>query len=85
VVLGITVMLTADTEFEDVESCEELAAKLATDGAAHVEVEVSGQGCDGLVAEEVELEDHDNDGTPDDHDDDDDDNDDDHDDEDDDN
>jgi hypothetical protein len=64
-VLGIAIVLTADTEFEGAESCQALADRIAANGSAHVEVEV-GQGSGSLTAIEVELEDADNDGSPDD-------------------
>lgn len=64
-VLGLSIVLTSGTEFENGESCADLAARFAANGGAKVEVEVSGEGCSGLVAEEVEIEDVDNDGSPD--------------------
>jgi hypothetical protein len=72
VVLGMTIALPAGTDFEHVTSCEALAEHLATAGAAHVEVEVTGDAASGLTAVEVELEDEDLDGSPDDVDEDDD-------------
>lgn len=66
VLLGIEVSLTPATEWEDPASCEELAASFAANGGAHVEVEVTGDAQSGLQAREVELEDDDNDGSPDD-------------------
>lgn len=71
-VLGIAITLTADTEYEGAASCDDLATKLAANGGAHVEVEVTGDATTALVALEVSLEDADNDGSPDDVDDDDD-------------
>ncbi len=71
-VLGIAITLTADTEYDGAASCEDLATKLAANGGAHVEVEVTGDATTALVAQEVSLEDADNDGSPDDVDDDDD-------------
>jgi hypothetical protein len=62
-VLGIEIVLTADTEFEDA-TCEELAEILVM-GGAHVEVKVEEVGAN-LVAHEVEVEDRDHDGRPDD-------------------
>jgi hypothetical protein len=62
-VLGITVVLTAETEFEDVESCAALEEKLAAHGGAHVKVKLSGEAPE-LVARKVELEDSDHDGCP---------------------
>ncbi len=72
VVLGIPIELAPATEYEGVESCEDLASRFAANGGAHVEVEVSGSLSTGFVAEEVEIDDADNDGSPDDVDDDDD-------------
>lgn len=64
--LGITIKLTMDTKFDDVESCADLVARYTTNGGAHVEVKVTGDlGTDGLVARDVELEDDDHDGCPD--------------------
>jgi len=71
-VLGFSIALTSDTQFEGGEGCADLAARFAANGGAQVEVEVSGEGCSGLVATEVESEDADNDGSPDETDEDDD-------------
>ena len=71
-ILGIPITLTADTKYEGAASCEDLATKLATNSGAHVEVEVTGDATTALVAQEVSLDDADNDGSPDDVDDDDD-------------
>ncbi len=72
VVLGIPIELSAATEYDGVESCEDLASRFAANGGAHVEVEVVGSLSTGFVAEEVGTDDADNDGSPDDVDDDDD-------------
>jgi len=59
-VLGISIKVTAETEFEDVESCAALAEK----GGAHVTVKVSGDLAPELVAHKIKLEDSDHDGCP---------------------
>lgn len=71
-VLGISMTLNADTDFDGVDSCDALATAFAAHGA-HVSVEVSGDASTALVAEKVSIRDADNDGSPDDVDDDDDD------------
>jgi len=71
-VLGIPVMLTSETAFEGVESCDAFKTQQEASGGAHVEVKVTGDLGAGLVAEEVEIEDGDDDGCPDDSDDEDD-------------
>jgi Bacterial TSP3 repeat len=71
-ILGIPITLTADTEYDGVASCDDLAAAFGANGGASVEVKVSGDATTALVAEEVELKDGDGDGRPDDVDDDDD-------------
>lgn len=65
-VLGMDVRVTQATRFRGVEDCEALSAQIAAAGSAHVEVEVAGDVGTGLVALEVELEDRDHDGQPDD-------------------
>lgn len=65
VLLGIDIVLTPATEYDSVESCQALAERITAHGGAHVEVEVV-QTETGLVAEEVELQDGDHDGSPDD-------------------
>ncbi len=72
VVLGIEMILTSETYYDHIGSCEDLAAFLAEEGTAHVEVKVVKDG-GALVAVKVELEDVDNDGVPEDVDEDDDD------------
>lgn len=57
-VLGIAITLTPTTEFDDVADCASVAV------GAHVEVEVTGDLSSALVAEEVEPEDADGDGCP---------------------
>ncbi len=57
-VLGIAITLAPTTEFDEVASCAELAV------GAHVEVTVTGDATTELVAHEVETEDADNDGCP---------------------
>lgn len=64
VLLGIEIALTAETRFEDVASCDELAGLIATAGSAHVEVKVEEAGA-ALVGLEVEVDDGDHDGRPD--------------------
>lgn len=59
-VLGITVKLTANSEFDDPDGCAGVAM------GAHVELEVTGDAETELVADEVENEDGDNDGCVDD-------------------
>lgn len=70
-ILGIPITLTDTTKYEGTANCDELAVKLGTNGGAHVEVEVTGDATTALVAQEVSLDDADNDGSPDDVDDDD--------------
>ena len=71
-VLGVVIGLTSETEYDGVESCEDLEGRFVANGGAHVEVDVTGDLGSGFVAEEVDLEDADNDGSPDNVDDDDD-------------
>lgn len=71
-VLGIAIVLDAGTEYKGVADCDALAALIAAAGGTRVEVEVTGDATTALVAHEVSIEDHDNDGSPDDVDDDDD-------------
>lgn len=54
--LGIVIAVDAATEFED-ETCEELAARFAAEGAALVEIEIREDEAGGLTALEVESED----------------------------
>jgi heat shock protein beta len=69
---GITVVLTAATEFDGVESCDHLAALMGTPnpsdcddgGDVHVEIELLSDPSQ-LIAHEVDLEDSDCDGSPD--------------------
>ena len=70
--LGIEVALDGTEEYDGAESCEDLAARFAANGGAHVEVEVAGV-LGSFTALEVDLDDADNDGSPDHVDDDDDD------------
>ena len=56
--LGVTVVLDATTEFEDL-SCEEIAALFASEGSVQVEVKILEDEAGGLTAREVELGDHD--------------------------
>jgi hypothetical protein len=56
--LGIAITLTPTTEFDDGASCAELVV------GAHVEVEVTGDATTALTAAEVEVEDADSDGCP---------------------
>ena len=72
-VLGIDIVLDADTEFEGADSCEEVAALVASDGMVHVETDVEGDLGTALVARRLELDDEDGDGSPDEVDEDDDD------------
>lgn len=62
-VLGISIAVTPETEFEGVLDCPGLADLLAATGGAHVEVDVVGTGSE-LAAEEIEIEDADHDGSP---------------------
>lgn len=71
-VLGINIALTANTKYDGVTTCAALAAKFAALGGKQVALDVSGQGCGGLVAVEVDLDDIDGDGSPNDVDEDDD-------------
>lgn len=71
-ILGIAITLDASTQYEGATGCDDLATKLAANGGAHVEVEVTGDATTALIAHEVSLDDADNDGSPDDVDDDDD-------------
>ena len=72
VVLGIPIEINDETEYEGAETCGDLASRFAANGMAHVEVDVLGTLASGFIAEEVELDDADGDGSPDDVDDDDD-------------
>ena len=56
--LGVTVVLDATTEFEDL-SCEEIAALFASQGSVLVEVKILEDEAGGLTAREVELGDGD--------------------------
>jgi heat shock protein beta len=71
-ILGIDITLRNDTEYDGAESCADLESRIGENFVAHVEVEVEQVDGVGLVAEEVDLEDADDDGSPDDIDDDDD-------------
>ncbi len=62
--LGIEVALDGTEEYDGAESCEDLAARFAAAGGAHVEVEVDGV-LGSFVALEVDLDDADHDGRPD--------------------
>lgn len=62
--LGIEVALDGTEEYDGAESCEDLAARFAADGGAHVEVEVAGV-LGSFTALEVDLDDADHDGRPD--------------------
>jgi len=62
-VLGIAITLNQATAYKGVATCADLAAIVATDGTAHVEVEVT---TPPITAIKVHLEDADNNGTPDD-------------------
>ncbi len=63
-VLGNTASLDVNTRWDGAENCDDLASRIATNGGAHVEIEVAA-GAGGLVAERVDLIDADNDGSPD--------------------
>ena len=65
--LDIDIAIGASTGFEDnLASCDELAAAFSANGGAHVAVAVSGDATAGFTADRIDLNDDDNDGSPDD-------------------
>jgi hypothetical protein len=64
-VLGNDITVSADTAYDGAESCDDLLTRFINNGGAHVEVNVSYDGFGGLTATRVDLEDADNDGSPD--------------------
>ncbi len=62
--LCLDVVLTADTRFRGMDSCEEFARRVTDNGGGYVEIALDPNGCE-LLADEVVSKDADNDGIPD--------------------